>query len=294
VRSRSTLSGCWPRLCRLPQGVGLLGLIGGCASGDSATPDSQIEVVNLDEGLGELTLTDAEAEGLASALAQAEAEIPSFLPEKALQMEKRVVVIPSVAEDSAADVLDGQVTVANVGPRPVSGRLICTTNWKVHPCLGAGARSVETTLPAHSAVQHRFAFEDALGGQGFFFFMVDGDRKGPQSTSVASPVTGPQGADFSRWPARSAESFAAEPPHGGCGFVDFDNGDVQSYRPLEVYARSEPAAVIAVACEEFGSVWLMPLLFRNRSELVEAEWNALPVSFDRSLRFPIPPSVVED
>jgi hypothetical protein len=59
-------------------------------------------------------------------------------------------------------------------------------------------------------------------------------------------------------------------------------------------SRHDKVSLVYAACDDYAPVWMMPLLFRNRAELLDTEWSARPFLWDGWMQLPVPSSVLED
>lgn len=265
------------------------------------TAGADSEVVELGEtGSGAdgdvdgLTLSDEHADELRSLLQGNAEEVPDGMSESLLAIDKRPAMVHEDASEDGEGLV-GLLTVANVYAVPWRGQVVCVRDWAQVPC-SPERDTVGVDLPPWSASQHEFAFEEAEDSVVFAMLFLEDDRRATDSTSMSHLITQPQDWDDSTWPAVSAEEYATDTSFPSCGFAVFHDGrDIgEGYQPPDVVDRQSEVSMIVEACEDYEPVWMVPVLVRNRVEVVDADWVGRPVLLDRSVELPIPASVIDD
>ncbi len=220
------------------------------------------------------------------------ADVPD-LPEGLSSVLKRPALLHELLPTS--DGLGGRLTVANVGSEPFSGNAICVQDWAQVPC--SDERSIfAIDLPPWSAAQHDLVFADADDSVIFVLLLVEDDRLGVESVSIAHLIHQPEGWEPTDHVPVEAGTYAIASPFPGCGVAAFHDGRSldDGYELPRTVDRNRLRSVLIDACEEHGEVWMTPLLVVNRQALSQVSWVGTVFVFDRSMELPIPASLLED
>jgi hypothetical protein len=224
---------------------------------------------------------------------------PVELPEPLLQIDKRPTLLTETINDDGDGNLALRLSVANPYAVPLTGGLVCVQDWRQVSCSD-DAEAFDVDLPAWTATQRDMTITGASEDTVYYaFLLLEDDRRSVESTSIARLVLEPTAKREELDRMASVDPYRIDPMTAGCGFGAFYDGRAPNElgNPFvldDMVSRRDEVSLVYAACDDHAAVWMMPLLFRNRAELLNTEWSATPFSWDDWMQLPVPASVLED
>lgn len=216
------------------------------------------------------------------------------LPEGLRLVDKRPAMIHAMTSEGE-ERLEARLTVVNAGDTPFVGAVVCIQGWLQVDCA-PGRRALETELPGWTAIQHETSFVDDSDATIFAVLLIEDDRRGVDSVSLAHLLRAPDSWRPEERDLASVASYEIASPFPGCGVAAFHDerplGDGYQL-PLSV-ERTASLSVLVDACEEYGSIWAVPLLFADRERMIDVPWTGEPFVFGQSVQLPIAASLLSD